>query len=162
MIIATAILGLIAAALFAHAWRRGDETHRRGVLEGWRMLKRTLPLVLVAFAIVGYVSVLAPRELVQAWIGPDSGWQGLFAAEAVGMLLPGGPYIVFPLIAALYESGAGLGPAVTLTTSWATLALLSLSFEIPFMGWRFTLVRWPLALAVPILAGAAAEWLFGP
>lgn len=77
------------------------------------------------------------------------------------MLLPGGPYVVFPLIAALYQTGAGLGAAVTLTTSWATLALLNLSFEIPFMGWRFTLIRWPLALVLPVASGAAAEWLFG-
>lgn len=161
MIVATFVLVVIAAGLLVVARRRGDGSHRRGVAEAWRMFKDTLPLLLVAFAIIGLVTVLSPRELVQAWIGPESGWQGLVIAELVGMLLPGGPYVVFPLIAALYQSGAGLGAAVTLTTSWATLALLNLSFEIPFMGWRFTLVRWPLALAVPVLAGAAAEWLFG-
>lgn len=58
MIVATVVLALLAAALFAVAWRRGDGTHRRGVAEGWRMLKSTLPLLLVAFAIVGFVTVL--------------------------------------------------------------------------------------------------------
>lgn len=161
MIVATAVLALLATALLFAAWRRGDGSHRRGVVEGWRMLRQTLPLLLVAFVVIGYVTVLSPRELVQTWIGPESGWQGLLAAEGVGMLLPGGPYVVFPLIAALYQTGAGLGAAVTLTTSWATLALLNLSFEIPFLGWRFSVVRWPLALLAPLLAGAVAERLFG-
>ena len=77
------------------------------------------------------------------------------------MVLPGGPYVVFPLIAVLYQAGAGLGPAVTLITSWATLALLSVAFELPFMGWRFTAVRWGLGLVVPLLAGGITQLVFG-
>jgi uncharacterized membrane protein YraQ (UPF0718 family) len=159
--VATGVLVVLAAALLVYAWRRGDGSHVRGVSQAWLTLRQTLPLLLAAFAIVGYVTVLFPREAIEAWIGPTSGWQGLLIAEGVGMLLPGGPYIVFPLIAALYRAGAGVGPAVSLTASWATLALLNVSFEIPFMGWRFTAVRWPLALLVPVLSGAAARALFG-
>ena len=83
------------------------------------------------------------------------------AAFLAGMLLPGGPYVVFPLIAALYRAGAGLGPVVVLVTSWAMLALLNFSFEWPFMGWRFTAVRWGLGLVFPLLAGGAAQLIFG-
>lgn len=77
------------------------------------------------------------------------------------MLLPGGPYVVFPLISVLYQAGAGLGPAVTLISSWATLALISVTFELPFMGWRFTAVRWGLGLFIPVLAGFAAQLIWG-
>ena len=157
---ATAILGTLAVVLLAYAWRRGDGSHRRGVEQGWQTLRRTLPLLVVAFVIVGYVNVLSPQNLVQAWIGPDSGWSGLLLAEVVGMLLPGGPYVIFPLIAALYRMGAGLGPAVTLITSWATLALLTVTFELPLMGWRFTAVRWGSALIIPLLAGGLAQLIF--
>lgn len=160
MNIATLALALLAAGLLIYAWRRGDGSHRRGVKQGWLTLRRTLPLLVVAFVIVGYVNALSPQNLVQTWIGPDSGWQGLLLAEVVGMLLPGGPYVVFPLIATLYNAGAGLAPVVTLVTSWATLALLSVTFELPFLGWRFTLVRWGLGLACPLLAGGIAQLLF--
>jgi uncharacterized membrane protein YraQ (UPF0718 family) len=154
-------LVVLAAGLLAYAWRRGDDSHRRGVAQGWRTLWRNLPLLVVAFVITGYVNVLAPQKLVSAWLGPESGWSGLLVAEVVGMLLPGGPYVVFPLIAVLYQAGAGVGPAVALVTSWATLALLSVTFELPFMGWRFAAVRWGLGLMVPLLAGVAAQLLFG-
>jgi uncharacterized membrane protein YraQ (UPF0718 family) len=158
---ATWTLVVLAAGLLAYAWRRGDGSHRRGLAEGWRTLRSTLPLLITAFLIVGYVNALAPQDLVQAWIGPGSGLRGLFLAEGVGMLLPGGPYVVFPLIAALYHAGAGLGPAVVLITSWATLSLLTVTFELPFMGWRLTAVRFAVGLAVPVLAGAVAQVLFG-
>ena len=160
MTVATATLAILAVGLLVYAWRRGDGSHRRGVTQGWGTMKRTMPLLVVAFVIVGYVNVLSPQDLVQAWIGPESGWRGLVLAEGVGMVLPGGPYVVFPLIAVLYGAGAGLGPAVTMITSWATLALVSVTFELPFMGWRFSAVRWGLALACPLLAGIIAQLVF--
>lgn len=158
---ATVFLAGLALGLLVYAWRRGDGSHRSGLILGWQTLRRTLSLLLVAFAIVGYVDVLAPQDLVRAWIGPDSGWRGLLVGEAAGMLLPGGPYVVFPLIATLYQAGAGLGPVLSMITSWATLALLSVSFELPFLGWRFTAVRLGLALAFPPLVGLMGLLLFG-
>ena len=160
MNVATGTMVLLAAGLLAYAWQRNDGSHWRGIMQGWQTLRRTLPLLLIAFAIVGYVDVLSPQNLVQAWLGPTSGWSGLLLAEGIGMLLPGGPYVVFPLIAVLYQAGAGLGPAVTLVTSWAMLALISVSFELAFMGWRFTAVRWGLGLLVPLIAGGAVHLFF--
>jgi uncharacterized membrane protein YraQ (UPF0718 family) len=161
MSIATTVLVLLAAGLFVYAWRRGDGSHRQGITLGWRTAKRTMPLLIVAFVLVGYVNVLAPQELIEKWLGPGSGLSGLVLATIVGMLLPGGPYVVFPLIAVLYQAGAGVGPAVALISSWAMLGLLSVAFELPFMGWRFSAIRWGLGLVFPILAGGAAQVLFG-
>jgi uncharacterized membrane protein YraQ (UPF0718 family) len=157
---ATIILTAIALILFWAAWRRGDGSHKRGIELGAKTLKRTGALLFIAFMIVGYINVLSPTDLVRAWIGPDSDWIGLLVAEGVGLLLPGGPYVVFPIIAVLFEAGAGVGPAVTMITSWATQALLTVTFEIPFMGWRFIAIRWGLGLFVPLIAGTLAQILF--
>ena len=158
---ATLILVVLVLILWIYAWRRGDGSHRRGVSMGWHTLKRTLPLLLIAFVIVEYVKVLAPQDLVSSWIGPDSGWRGLLVGTGAGMLLPGGPYAVFPLIAALYQAGAGLGPTLAIITSWSVLALLTVSFELPFLGWRFTLLRIGMGLAIPLLVGLVGTFLFG-
>lgn len=156
---ATLILGVLALGLLVHAARHGKASE--GVTGGALTLRRTLPLLLVAFVIVGYVNVLGTEELIQRWIGPESGWTGLVLAAVAGMFLPGGPYVVFPVIGALYQGGAGIGPAIVLITSWAMLALISVAFELPLMGWRFTLVRWGLGLPVPILVGALAQAVWG-
>ncbi len=161
MTTATVTLGVLALLLWFYAWRRGDGSHVQGARVGWRTFLRTLPLLLLAFTIVGFVNAIAPQKLVERLIGPESGWQGLLVAEGVGMLLPGGPYVVFPLISAIYHAGAGFAPAITMITSWATQALLTISFELPFMGWRFTAVRWGLGLAFPFLVGALVLALMG-
>lgn len=158
---ATAILATWAGGLLIYAWRRGDGSHRRGTQQAWQTVRRTLPLLIVAFIIVGYVNVLSPQSLVQTWLGPNSGWRGLLLAEGVGMFMPGGPYVIFPLISALYRNGAGLGSSVAMITSWAMLAVISVTFELPFMGWRFAAVRWGLGLVFPVLAGAIAQVFFG-
>ena len=153
MTTATITLWVIAAGLVFLAWQRKDDTLKQGILKGWQTIKRNILILVLAFVIVGYVNVLSPQDLIQKYLGPDSGWEGLLLAEGIGMLLPGGPYVVFPLIALIYQAGAGIGPAVTLISSWSALALLTVTFEIPFMGWRFTIVRWGLGLIVPIFAG---------
>jgi uncharacterized membrane protein YraQ (UPF0718 family) len=158
---ATIILIVLALILLAYALYRRDGSHQRGLELGWATLKRTLPLLLVAFAIVGYVETLAPQELVSQWIGPDSGWTGLLIGTLAGMLMPGGPYVIFPLIAAIYSSGAGMGPTLAMITAWSSLALLSVSFELPFLGWRFTLVRLSVGLVIPPLVGLIGVLLFG-
>jgi uncharacterized membrane protein YraQ (UPF0718 family) len=158
MIESTLIMIAIAFGMWVYARSRGDDSAQRGVIAGWKILKDTLPLLILAFAIVGYVKVLAPQDLVRSWIGPDSGLRGVVIGTAAGTLLPGGPYVVFPLVAALYQSGAGLGPTLAMITSWSALALLTISFELPFMGWRFSVLRLSLGLFAPILVGIIG-WL---
>jgi uncharacterized membrane protein YraQ (UPF0718 family) len=161
MTTATIVLWLITIGLIFYAWRRDDGSLKSGISLGWQTLKKNALILILAFILVGYVDVLSPTQLIEGWIGPESGLPGIILAEFIGMLLPGGPYVVFPLIAVLYATGAGLGPAVAIITSWSTQALLTISFELPFMGWRFTAIRWGLGLMIPFLAGAAAMLLFG-
>mgnify|MGYP006301982879 CR=1 FL=1 len=156
----TLILWIIAAGLILYAWLKKDDSLKKGGQLAWQTTCRNAVLLALAFMIVGFVNVLSPTKLVKRWIGPESGWAGLLLAEGVGMLLPGGPYVVFPLITVLYQAGAGLGAVITLVTSWATQSFLTVTFELPFMGWRFTVVRWGLSLLVPLIAGAIAMLVF--
>jgi uncharacterized membrane protein YraQ (UPF0718 family) len=157
----TIFLWIIALLLIAYAWWHKDGSLKDGLYLGWQTLKRNAVLLIVGFVIVGYINVLSPTQLIQNWIGPETGFRGLILAEGIGMLLPGGPYVVFPLIAILYRSGAGLGPAVAIITSWSTQALLTIAFELPFMGWWFAAIRWGLGLGVPLLSGAVVMLFFG-
>jgi uncharacterized membrane protein YraQ (UPF0718 family) len=158
---ATIILWCIALLFFFLSWRDSPDTLKRGGSLAIDTTKKNALLILMAFIIVGFVTVLSPDKLVQTWIGPSSGWRGILLAEMVGMLLPGGPYVVFPLIAILAQAGAGLAPIITLIPSWSTQSLLTISFELPFMGWRFTVIRWGIGLFIPLLAGFLALLIWG-
>lgn len=159
MTTAVVVLWLIMAALGFVAWRKQDGSFQQGLKLGWQTAKRNALILVLAFFIVGFVEVLSPQNLIETYLGPNSGWQGLLLAEVIGMLLPGGPYAVFPIIGVIYAAGAGLGPVVTLVTSYSLLAFLTITFELPFMGWRFAAVRWGMGLLLPLLAGAVAMLL---
>lgn len=150
---ATLILWAIAFVLLVVSWRKGTDTIKKGFNLAWITTKQNALLIFLAFIITGFVNILSPEELIQTWIGPGSGWRGIASAEFLGMLLPGGPYVVFPIIAILIQAGAGIAPVITLITSWSTQSLLTISYELPFMGWRFTLIRWGIGLLIPLLTG---------
>jgi uncharacterized membrane protein YraQ (UPF0718 family) len=158
---ATIILWIIAAVLLVFSWRAGQETIKKGFKFAWKTTKQNALLIILAFFIVGYVNLLSPEELITSWIGPDSGWKGILSSEFLGMLLPGGPYVVFPIIDLLMQAGAGLAPVITLITSWSTQSLLTISFELPFMGWRFSAIRWTIGLIIPLLTGFTAALIWG-
>ena len=58
-----------------------------------------------------------PRDLLVAWMGEDSGLRGIVLAWLAGLLLPGGPYVVFPLAATLCKQGVGAGALIMKSTS---------------------------------------------
>jgi uncharacterized membrane protein YraQ (UPF0718 family) len=157
---ATIILWVIFIFLLIYSWRDGKDTLKNGFKNTWNTTKQNTLLIILAFIIVGFVNVLSPQEMITAWIGPASGWRGIASAELLGMLLPGGPYVVFPIIDILVQAGAGLAPVITLITSWSTQSLLTVSFELPFMGWRFTAIRWSIGLLIPLLAGFTAALIW--
>jgi uncharacterized membrane protein YraQ (UPF0718 family) len=161
MNVSTIILTILAIGMASIALHRGRPILASGLAISWQTFKRTAVLLLLAFSIVGFINVLSPQDIIRQLIGPESGFTGLLVGTITGMLLPGGPYVVFPLIASIYEAGAGIGPTLAVITSWASLALLSVSFEIPFLGWRFSALRISLGFAVPILVGIAGHLLIG-
>lgn len=158
---ATLILVVLAGLMLVLAAAKRDGSLSRGLNLSWGTFRRTILLLVLAFLIVGFVEELAPQDIVGTWLGPGSGVKGILIGEVAGALMPGGPYVIFPLIAAIYHAGAGLGPTLAMITSWSSLALLSASFELPFLGWRFTAIRMGLGLAVPVIVGLVGKLLFG-
>jgi uncharacterized membrane protein YraQ (UPF0718 family) len=119
-----------------------------------RELAIRLPLALLA---ASFLSQILPRGFVGAAIGPDSGLVGILAATAAGSILPGGPFVAFPLAVSFYDAGAGLPQLVALITSWSTLGVIRIvAFEWPMLGPRFVALRVGVTLLLPPLAGGIA------
>jgi uncharacterized membrane protein YraQ (UPF0718 family) len=158
----TQILTLVAVVLAVLAWWRGGaELALEGLLEGGRTLLRTVPLLLAAFLIAGLIQALVTRELVARWLGARSGWRGIALACLGGALIPGGPYVYYPIAAALLKAGAGLGVLIAFVTAKNIWSVTRLPLEFALLGPRLTLVRLLLTAIFPPLAGFLAEALFG-
>ncbi|MYF65432.1 MAG: hypothetical protein F4185_05915 [Chloroflexi bacterium] len=80
--------------------------------------------------------------------------KGFLIGAAVGMFIPGGPYVVIPLAASIFLAGAGVGPVAALITAWNTIPFTrTVMWELPFLGGAFTTSRMLVNLPFPIVAG---------
>ncbi len=157
----TVIMAALAVAAFLVLWwRSGRADAIVGAREGLSVFLMTAPRLFAAFVLAGMMQVLIPRELVARWLSDASGMRGILFASAAGALTPGGPFLQFPIVAAIYKMGAGTAPIVAYLTAWSLMGVHRIIlWEIPFLGPRLTFTRLAFSLPVPILVGSATRWL---
>lgn len=160
MLIPTLIMAVVAVTLLIIGYTRGGGEHIMTLKSAWGILIEVLPLLIFAFIIAGAVQHLLPQEVINRWIGAESGTRGILAGVVTGGFMPGGPVTSLPVAAAIYKSGAGIGTMVAFLTSWSLWAFARLPLEIGIMGWRFTAVRLACTFFMPFVAGLLAHWFF--
>ena len=160
MIFPAVVIFTLAFVLTLIAYRRKDGTHLKGFKIAKQMGFSLIPLLIAAFAVSGLIEVVIPPQAIQGLFGDQTGLRGIVTAAGAGALLPGGPYVTFPIIASVFKCGAGIGTIVAFITGWAMLGIGIIPFEIAFIGPRFTALRVSLVIFIPIIAGAAAQALF--
>ena len=157
MLIPTLIMAVFAVALFVIATVKGDGANIAGLKSATRTLLEILPLLIFAFIIGGLVQVLLPRDLLSSWVGTESGFRGIMIGTLAGSVTPGGPYVSYPIAAALMKSGAGIGTMVAFVTGWSLWAVARLPMEVGILGWRFTIIRLISVVVFPPIAGVVAN-----
>jgi uncharacterized membrane protein YraQ (UPF0718 family) len=156
------LLAFAALALAGLAWwRGGPELALAGLVQGSTTLFSVVPLLIAAFLIAGLIQTLVTREMVTHWLGASAGWRGIALACLGGALIPGGPYVYYPVAAALLRAGAGLGVLVAFVTAKNLWSVTRLPLEFALLGPRLTVVRLVATLILPPLLGFLAEILFG-
>ncbi len=115
----------------------------------------------LGFALAGLVDVLVPTPVLVKWLGAEQATRGILVGWAAGLILPGGPYVLFPIMANLFAKGVAAGPLITLITAKTLVSpIRMLTYEAPLMGWPITLARFVPGLLVPPLLGLVGQWLF--
>lgn len=160
MLLATTIMVGVAVVLYAVAYWRSPGVVAPGALGAGRTFLGIMPLLVVSFAIAGLVQVWVPRDLIGRWLGAQSGLRGIGVGCIVGAITPGGPYVSFPIVAAIYRAGASIGTVVAFLSAWSLWAISRLPLEIALIGPTVTLKRLAATLIFPPVAGILARALF--
>lgn len=151
--VAAAMAGICYAAL-------GAEAFASVVVRERELLADLLPRVAAAQVIAGFVWVLLPRDRMSQFMQRNSGKRGLLLAMAAGAITPGGPASAFPFLAILAGSGADRGILVTYITSWALIGVQRVVvWDMPLMGFDFSMLRLLIGVPLPIIAGLVARRL---
>lgn len=138
LITMAALLAAVSAAAFA---RDGLDGLREGAEGSVRLAGQAAPALALGFALAGMLTVLFPPGVVGRWMGDEAGAKGLLIGAAAGVLSPGGPYVMYPIAAALMHGGAGVASISAFAAARNIFtANRFLVYELPFLGV-------PLALA---------------
>ncbi|HKY70934.1 MAG TPA: permease [Nitrospira sp.] len=117
--------------------------------------------LLLGFVLAGLIQVMIPEAVVLRWLGKQNLWYGVLAGWGLGLLIPGGPYVTFPIAANLLRQGAAPGPLIALISAKVLLSPIRvLSFEAPLLGWPMTAARLLPSLCLPPLLGLMGQWLY--
>ena len=139
----------------------GWELVLAGVVGGVKTLLLVAPLLLCAFLIAGLIQVLLTQEKVAYWLGEGSGWRGIILACLSGALIPGGPYVYYPIAAALLRAGASLGVLVAFVSAKNVWPVVRLPLEFALLGPRLTVARLLTTFLIPPLLAFLAQALAG-
>ncbi len=142
------------------AWNQGGwELAGEGLRTGIWTLVRMSPLLVAAFLIAGLIQIFLTQENVSRWLGSESGWRGILLACVSGSLIPGGPFIYYPIAATLFHAGASLGVVVAFVSAKNLWPLVRLPIEFALLGPRLTLIRLAVTLFIPPLLGFVTQGL---
>ena len=155
IMLATALLLLIAVYLHS------PESAAKGLRSTLALVIAIAPRMLAAFVIAGLIQAIVPEEVIVRWMGKGSGLRGISIAMVIGSLTPGGPMTHFPIIAALFKMGVGIGPLVSYLTAWSLFSLQRIvMWELPFLGVRIVMIRVLSSILFPLLAGVLSHLLW--
>jgi uncharacterized protein len=150
---------VLIAEIVAVIWR--PEMPLQALKGSARLLRGVWIDLLLGFIFAGLADVLIPQPVLSRWLGSQRPAQAILVGWATGLLIPGGPYLVFPVLAGLFQKGAAPGPLITLITAKTLVSpVRMLTYEAPLLGWPLTLARFIPGVLLPPFMGIVGAWLF--
>ncbi|MBN1950044.1 MAG: permease [Bacteroidales bacterium] len=111
----------------------------------------------IMFILIGLGDVWISREKVEKHIGSDSGFKGILLVIFLSMAQVGPLYGAFPVTYLLWKKGAGIRNIFIYIGAFCTIKIPMLTFEIGFLGWKFSLLRTLFSLPFIILIAVIME-----
>ena len=139
--------------------RGGIDALLAGARQGAVTFVELIPLLALAFACAGLVTVVASKELVARWLGAEAGFKGILIGGLAGALMPGGPFIYYPVAATFMAAGADIGTVISFVVAKNLWSVSRLPLELALLGPKLTFARYGITLVIPPLAGLLANLL---
>ena len=111
-----------------------------------------LPLM---FVLIGLFDVWFPRSMVERHIGKESGIKGTLWVMLLATLQAGPLYSSFPVAYMLWKKGSSPFNIFVYLGAFSVMKIPMLTFEVGFLGWKFSLLR--TVLSIPVFIAIA--WL---
>jgi uncharacterized protein len=154
------LLGVVIAAA-GYAFSQDRALPVAALRASGRLLGSVWIELALGFLLAGLLDVLISPVTMLRWLGDGQGLRGIVVGWGIGLLLPGGPYLLFPMVASLFSKGAPPGPLIALIAAKTLVGpIRMLTYEAPLLGWPLTLARLLPSVLVPPLLGIVGQVLY--
>jgi len=154
-------LALMAVlVLWAQARARGVPDYGRTAGESLaRFMLEMATILPPMFILVALFDVWVPREFVERRAGRDTGFGAMPWMILLAMMQAGPLYVAYPVAISLWRKGCAPRNVFVYLGAFSALKIPMLSFEVAFLGWRFSLARSAISLPVFVLLALLMERL---
>ena len=120
-------------------------------------LKEMIMFLPVMFILIGLGDVWIKKEKVEEHIGESSGIKGIILVILLSMAQAGPLYGAFPVTYLLWKKGASIRNIFIYIGAFCTIKIPMITFEIGFLGWKFSLLRTLMSLPIIVLIAIIME-----
>ena len=111
------------------------------------------------FLLVGLFEIWVPRKIIERHTGLRSGFRAVPWMILLATLQAGPLYAAFPVAIGLWRKGCAPRNVFIYLGAFSALKIPMLTFEVAFLGWRFSLARTLISIPVFIALALAMERL---
>lgn len=123
----------------------------------YSFFKEMILFLPVMFILIGLGDVWISKEKVEKHIGKDSGVKGILLVIFLSMAQVGPLYGAFPVTYLLWKKGASIRNIFIYIGAFCTIKIPMITFEIGFLGWKFSLLRTLFSLPIIIIISIFME-----
>lgn len=156
-ILLTIFMGLFVLFSYVYDYRIGMESAHNFSDSMIEMIS-FLPLI---FILIGLFDVWIPRGVIEKHLGENSGIKSIVWMILLAMLQAGPLYGAFPVAYMLWKKGTSVRNIFIYIGAFTTMKIPMLSFEIGFLGLKFSLLRTLLSMPVFIIIAFIMQKKFG-
>lgn len=123
----------------------------------YSFFKEMILFLPVMFILIGLGDVWISKEKVEKHIGENSGFKGVLLVIFLSMAQVGPLYGAFPVTYLLWKKGASIRNIFIYIGAFCTIKIPMITFEIGFLGWKFSLLRTIFSLPIIIIISIIME-----
>jgi uncharacterized membrane protein YraQ (UPF0718 family) len=154
-LLVTAVLVMWAYAAWVHPFAFGGAAGRNF----FQFVKEMAGILPAMFILVGLFDAWVPRHIIERHLGRQSGAMAVLWMVLLANLQAGPLYGAFPVAVSLWKKGTAPRNVFIYLGAFSAMKIPMLTFEVTFLGWKFSLVRTLVTLPVFIALGYLLERL---
>ena len=154
-------LWIITTVLVILSFSKNKKKTQMALRKAAFKLGNSLPIFLVLMSGFALIITFIPAELIQKYIGTESGIRGIATAIGLGSIsvMPG--FAAFPLCAALKGRGIPYYIIAAFSLSLMNVGIVTFPLEKKFLGLKVAVIRNILAILVCIITVIVVKLVFG-